>query len=398
MFVQVLLALLLGMLAGVITGLIPGIHVNLISLGILASLNFLLKLFSPLQLIVLIISMGITHTFLDVIPAVFLGAPSSDTALLVLPAHKLLARGQGMLAVRLATLGGLLSILLITLLSPAIYLLIKYLYPHIEHNMGFLLLLFIAYFIIRPHTWKARYFTLLVFLLSGILGLIVLNHGNFRQPLFPMLSGLFGMSLLINSLLTKSNINKQTDKRVKLSRITIFKAVSGACIGGLITGVFPGIGSAQAAMLGKSRKLGSYGFIMLNGGVNTVNFCISLFALHLLNKARNGAVITVKQISRIGLSHLILLMLVSLFVSGIASLLTLGIGKYASKNIHLLNYKKLTMAIVLLITGLAFVFSGIQGFFVLITSTAIGLLPHYLKISKSTCMGCILLPVTLFFL
>jgi len=94
MLIQLALALILGVLAGTITGLSPGIHINLIASTLMAYLGS----FSSVPLIALavfIVSMSITHTFLDFIPSIFLGAPEEDSFLSVLPGHKMLQEGHG---------------------------------------------------------------------------------------------------------------------------------------------------------------------------------------------------------------------------------------------------------------------------------------------------------------
>ena len=105
MFYDVILAVLIGCLAGCITGLIPGIHVNLISMLLISMSGYLLGMTDPISLAVFIISMAITHTFLDSIPSVFLGAPDADMALGVLPGHRLLLEGKGYEAVKLTVIG-----------------------------------------------------------------------------------------------------------------------------------------------------------------------------------------------------------------------------------------------------------------------------------------------------
>ena len=60
-------SLILGVLAGTITGLIPGIHINLIAIALLSVSAYLLNITTPLILIIFIISMAITHTFIDYI-------------------------------------------------------------------------------------------------------------------------------------------------------------------------------------------------------------------------------------------------------------------------------------------------------------------------------------------
>ena len=85
MLVEILIAILLGVTAGTLTGLTPGIHINLIGV-LLVSLS--LTSFSqmdPTILILFIVAMSITHTFIDFIPSIFLGCPDTDTELSILP-------------------------------------------------------------------------------------------------------------------------------------------------------------------------------------------------------------------------------------------------------------------------------------------------------------------------
>jgi len=215
-----------------------------------------------------------------------------------------------------------------------------------------------------------------------------------------MLTGLFGTSLLLHSLFTNPAIPEQTCNN-NLFVSSSFRATIGACLGGVITGIFPGIGSAQAAIIGKTlfKKITTRGFIMLNGGVNTINFFVSLFTLHILNKARNGAVLSIKElIPSLGFGHFLLLVAASLFAAGIAALATLFLARLTTGIINKIPYKRLSIAVTGLMIGLTLLFSGLPGLLVLITATAIGLLAHLLGVGKSQCMGCILVPVLLYFL
>lgn len=116
---------LIGVVFGIATGLIPGLHVNNIALAAIALQGSLISLALLLfgwadptaEEILLIVSMLIignvvTHTFLDFIPSVFLGAPEGDTALSVLPGHRMLLKGLGYEAVKLSALGSLMSVFL----------------------------------------------------------------------------------------------------------------------------------------------------------------------------------------------------------------------------------------------------------------------------------------------
>jgi len=199
-FLELLIASLLGVSAGVITGLIPGIHINLVSLLVVSLSVYLLDIFSLPSLGVFIISMAITHTFLDILPAIFLGAPDADTALGVLPGHKLLMKGMGYEAVKLTVIGSLFSLILAMILFPLFIIIVPNIYETIQPLIGYILLLIVIYMILIEKKIDGKFWAFVVFSMAGILGILVLTMPNLKQPLFPLLSGLFGVSMLIVSL------------------------------------------------------------------------------------------------------------------------------------------------------------------------------------------------------
>ena len=69
MILELLISLALGIISGIITGITPGIHVNLVSVLVLSFSSVLLQITSPIILAVYIISLAITHTFLDSLPS-----------------------------------------------------------------------------------------------------------------------------------------------------------------------------------------------------------------------------------------------------------------------------------------------------------------------------------------
>ncbi|MEA3430824.1 MAG: tripartite tricarboxylate transporter permease [Nanoarchaeota archaeon] len=402
MFIEIIIALLVGVLFGTITGLIPGVHVNLISIILLSLTGYLLGFTSPLILAVFIISMAITHTFLDPIPSIFLGAPDADTALAVLPGHKLLLEGKGYEAVKLTVIGSLLCLILTIILIPLLIPVAPTIYNFIKPYMGWILVAVVTFMILKEKTLKKKFWAFTVFSISGILGLIVLNLNSLEQPLFPLLSGLFGISILVTSLNTKVTLPKQIiSETIHVSKKNIAKSITAGTFSGTLTGLFPGLGAAQAAIIGTqlTGNIGSHAFMILVGGVNTVNFMFSLVTLYTLQKARNGAVIAVMEIIKsINIKELIIFIAVALIVGGIATFLALKITKIFARIINKINYQKLVFGIIILITTLIFIFSKPLGLLVLFISTAAGIIPSAVGVGKNHAMGCLLLPVILFFL
>jgi TctA family transporter len=116
-----LILIFVGTIVGMITGLIPGIHTNTVaavlvvvngplSLGLsnLLGNNSLLE--AQVALICFLVALAMAHIFVSYIPSTFLGAPDESTALSVLPGHRLLLQGRGMVALRLSAQGGLAAV------------------------------------------------------------------------------------------------------------------------------------------------------------------------------------------------------------------------------------------------------------------------------------------------
>lgn len=397
MLLEILIGLFVGILAGCITGLIPGVHVNLISLLALTFSPKLLEYTTPLPIGVFIIAMSVTHSFLDFIPSVFLGAPDSSTALSVLPGHKLLLEGKAYEAVKLTLVGSLGSLIFCILLVPLLIPFVNFVYPILKNYVGYVLIVIVLFMIFRD---KNKFWNAIIFLLSGCLGIIVLAIPNLNNPLFPMLSGLFGLSMLIVSLTQNVIIPKQIiSNTIKLSKKNIFRAIFSASIAGTLTSFFPGMGPSQGAVLASelNKDMDDYGFMILVGGINTVNFVLSLITLLLLNKARNGAVIVVRElIGQISITQVLVFLSVSLVVGGIATILALNLTKIFSVVISKVNYNALVILIIVLITGLTIYFGGLLGLAILVVSTALGIVPGELGIARNHAMGCLILPVILF--
>jgi len=399
MFTQIIIAILIGTFLGTITGLIPGIHINLLALLILSFSPLALTITTPIILTVVIVAMAITHTFLDTIPSIFLGAPDPETALSVLPGHKMLLKGEGYSAVILTVMGSLSAIIISVALTPIILPIVEFLYPLIKTYISYILITASSFLILKEK--KSKLWALMIFLMAGTLGIASLNIPTIRNPLFPLLSGLFGTSMLVisikeNTLIPKQNFNFPTIKKSKAYQAIAASFVSGSCCSFL-----PGLGPSQAAIIGQqmTKNIGDKGFLILIGALNTINMILSFIALYSLNTARNGAIVIITSILKsFSKNHLILYLGTALIVAGIATILAIYISKTFSKIIPKLNYKILCALIILLIAILVFILSGPLGFLVLIIATFVGLIPQIKSVGKNHLMGCLILPVILYFI
>ncbi len=397
--IEYLLFAVLGILLGTLTGLIPGLHVNNISpilVGLVAGTAL-----DPYQAISLIVAMMITHTFLDFIPSTFLGVPSKDTALSVLPAHKFVLDGKGYEVIKLTALGSLVALLFSALMAGGMTPMIGPAYQYINPQMHWLLLVIVLIMFALEKNWKKRLAASGVFLLSGFLGLLVLNSNLVPGDgaLMPLLGGLFGMSVLVVSIGNENSLPKQaiSDEQIEITK-NVRPILTGASAG-FLTGVIPGVGPAQGTVLSQAatKSDSTKDFLVGVSGVNTAKALLSFVALYAIGKPRSGAAVAVDNIINVSLSELLFLMGIALFVGGIATVLHLKIGKVAARNVEKLPYKWMCLGVIISIIAFSIYYAGIWGIAILLTSTAIGLLPPSFGIKRTHCMGVLILPVILYF-
>ena len=403
MLLEIPIAIVAGVAAGVVTGLTPGLHINTVALAALAVAPALSSSLGVglLALALAIVAMSVTHTFLDFIPAIFLGAPREDSALAVLPAHRFLLKGMGYEAAKLTAAGGLASTLLFLLALPAFLFGIPAFYGLIKRWMGWALLAIVAFMLLRSREPNKIFWAAFCFGLAGVLGLLTFELG-LKEPLYPLFAGLFGLSLIITTLAQKSEIPEQElGKSVKLPKRALFKAGAIATFSGTLMTIFPALGPAQAAVLGALLigSISAAGYLVLLGGINTAAMLASLVTLFSISKPRNGSIVVVQRLlGSIEAEHFALFIAAAAAAAGMATLLVLLFGRLAARTLNRLNYRWLCAAVALLLIAFAIWLSGWLGLLVLAVGAAIGLLPGPLGVPRSTLMGCLLLPVILYYL
>ncbi len=400
MLLALILAVLLGILAGTITGLLPGIHINLVSALLISISAFFLGFTSPIILIIFIVSMSITHTFVDFIPSVFLGAPEEDTILSILPGHELLKQGKGYEAVYLATIGSFSAIIIILIVSPVLLIFLPKIEPLIVIFIPYILIISSLFLIFQG---KNKFIGLSVFIISGFLGISTLNS-NIHESLLPLLSGLFGASSLIISIKTKVKIPKQKITKPKLNKNLLVSPIISSFISAPLCSFIPAIGSGQAAIIGSSlihKKMTREKFLILLGSVNTIILGLSFIVLYSIGKARTGVAASAQKlisISNISNSDLLIILITIVITGTLCFYWTLFLAGKFSKTIEKVNYSKLSYGILLFLTIIVFIFSGWIGIFIFLVSTATGIYGILSGARRINLIGCLIIPTILIYL
>ena len=411
---ELVIACLLGIGIGTITGMTPGIHVNTAGAILFAVSTILLSFVSPEFLCVLMVSMSIAHALLEFIPSMLLGVPEEGTALSVLPGHKMVLEGRSKEAIRIVSIGGFGAIIVTILLLPIFAIVLPPAYEFLKPVTWILLLIASIYLIYKvTSTLKGFLWSLLLFILSGILGWII-----FQAPLSSgislmcVFSGLFGISTILFSLNDNSTIPHQNKfYELDLDNAKIKSIITGGTTGAIL-GFLPGFGPAQGSVIAQSASGQSNNddenttnFLLAISGLNTSDCLFSLIAIYLIGNPRSGIAVYMSYlISEFNLSHLIVFIFASLIAVSLSLALCLKLGDSFSKLMSGIDYRKLSIAVIVLQVILLYIFGLYYQAplpyltLMLVTSTAMGLLPHYLDVGKSHLMGVLIIPAIIIYM
>ncbi len=396
MILEILLAILLGVASGTFTGLFPGIHINLVGTFLVTLSSSFSNHSFMIYLVVFISSLAIAHTFIDFIPSIFLGCPDTDTELAVLPGHEMLKQGKGHEAVMRTAYGGLSGVILLVLLFLPLSFLLSKTYPTIQKVIPYILILVC---IIMIFSEKNKLQAFLVMIITGILGYLVLDL-NLKEPLLPLLSGLFGSSMLLLSIKQKTKIPKQKTNFKKIKLKNMMRPLSGAIIASPFCGFLPGLGGGQAAVIGNQiSRTNEKDFLILLGIVNVFVMGLSFVSLYSISRTRTGAAAAVQSLlGQVTFQSLILIIIVCLISGIISFFLTKKLSILFIKYIEKIDYNKLSKWTILFLSVLILIISGILGLFVFGISTLVGLYCIQLNVKKTQMMGCLLIPTILLYL
>ena len=399
MILEILVAIMAGCICGIVTGITPGLHINLVAVILFSVSSILLKYTNIVAIGVFIIAMSIMHTFTDFISATFLGAPSDETAMAILPAHRLLFKGMGHEAVRLSVVGSFLGLVLAVALSPILIYIVPFIFNSLKNFIPYILSGVLIYMIYKEKENNKKFWCAIVIILSGTLGMVVFNIPNLKDPLLPMLSGLFGVSMLLLSLKENVELPKQrTTENIVVNKKSLAKSLVAGIFSGSIVSIFPGLGPAQASAIASefAGKIEEYCYLILVGSIGTVSMVLSLITMFTIEKARNGSIAIVQQLLQvIDLNTFLLFISVALVAGGISAILSLLTSRIFCSIMNKINYSFLSIGIILFVSFLVFYFSGIVGLSILVISTSIGMIANIIDISRSCSMSCLILPIIL---
>ena len=412
--IELVIACFIGIFIGTTTGLIPGIHVNTAGAIMFASSSLLLTQVSPEFLCVLMVSMSIAHALIEFVPSMLLGVPQEGTATSILPGHRMVLEGRSKEVIRIVSVGGFGAILVTILMLPIFSIVLPFLHETLKPYTWIILLaasIYLTYNLtanFRDFLWS-----LLLFILSGILGWIL-----FQSPitsgvtLMCAFSGLFGISTILFSLNESSTLPHQNlfyELNIDYNK---FKSIFAGGITGAILGFLPGFGPAQGTVIAQAASgtndnddNDTVNFLLATSGLNISDCLFSLIAIYIIGNPRSGIAVYMSYlISEMNMNHLLIFIFASLIAVSVSLVLSLRLGDSFSKLMEMVAYKKLSIGVILLQIVILYIFIFyynapiVYMTITLITSIALGMLPHYIGVGKSHLMGILIIPAIVIYM
>ncbi|MEM5874368.1 MAG: tripartite tricarboxylate transporter permease [Candidatus Aenigmatarchaeota archaeon] len=393
------LSLVFGIIVGCVAGLLPGLHTNN-----LLPIVFSLSLLGGENGVIFISSMVASQLIFNFLIATFFGAADDEAnSLASLPSHRLLIKGEGMKSVVSLIYGSLLGFLFSIVLLVIFFNYIKPIYTYSRSIIVFVIIFVVSYLILLEREIGKIFKSFLIFIISGIFGILVLNGLNIPEEskLLPCFTGLFGISSLLTSIYTKTKLQKQkTDFNLGLNKINILKASFAGSIAGFLVGLLPGIGVAQGIILVSSffKISNPVGFLLVQGSVASSDNIFSTAAVYLIGNPRSGASVYLERIvDKLEIKHLFLVLFSFGISLALSSFFVFKLSPLVFKLIEKIDYKTVNISVISFLVFIVFIFSGFIGLYLLFIATLIGFLNIKFNVNRSFSMGFLILPTILFF-
>lgn len=387
---------LCGACLGTVSGLIPGLHANnfaMLLVGIAPAVPA-----PPLYVGVAMLAAGIVHSFLDVVPAMAIGVPEADMAVTALPGHRLVIEGRGPEALRLSALGSVLAVLFAVPMAIPVTLGVTLIYDQLMANVSYVLLAVVIGLIITEPTYRAMLGDVVSFGLAAGLGLVFLDQepnaplaaGGMLSPLF---AGMFGAPVLLDAM-DGGGVPTQEPPTLRTSRRAVLATAGAGSLAGAIVGYLPGVSAAIAAVAVLAivpAAAGDRGYVIATSGVDTANAIFALFALAALDAPRSGIVVAYDDL---GAPIELVVLVVATIVAGIYGYFAvIHLGDRYIGVIGALRYERVSVALLLGLALLSYLFAGLLGVGVYMLSVVVGLVPVKLGGRRVHLMGVLLGPL-----
>jgi putative membrane protein len=403
---------------------VPGLHIYNI-MGLLAMAVHTWgnpDWLGPANAISFAMGLIVGYALVNSVPSILLAAPDESALFTVLPGQKYLLAGRGYEGVMVTAAGGLAGLVILLLvvgplasrLLPAATRIFR---PHVH----WILWCVIAFMLLSEWpkggetgqagwrrllaAWRSTGAGLVTFLLSGLLGFILLyrspvSHSVAFQNLMPAFVGLFTLPWLILNIASRMEIPPQRTRQPwDLDAMVVMRGALAGGMGGGFAAFFPIItGGVGGFLAGHATAQRDDRVFMVSQGASKFVYYVGGFLLLFvpgLHLTRGGGAWLISGIvdPRAGADYAVAL--TAMAVAGVVALLLIGpLSRGVMRLIARNGYRRISVAALALVVALVAAMTGSAGLLIMLVATGIGLIPVACGSRRMNCLGVILLPMS----
>ena len=372
-----ILIFICGVILGILSGFIPGLHSNTI-VAALSSAGL-----GNNELMILIIALFPAHIVSSFIPAIFFGIPEENTVISVLPGHRMVLEGKGLVALKVVLISCLISALLCMSVFAFSLDFFPFAYGLVKPHMKYIVLILSLFFIVRSKDWLM---SLVVFVAAGMVGYYALNSGVY-DPFMPLFSGMFAIGAILNYKQRK--IPEQKDEEVGFG---FWKYIGAGVILGMFADLIPGVSSPSqvATFMTIFLPLNTLGFLAAISSVSVSEGIFSLATATSIGKSRIGTTVWLSKFVDVGENLVLLLplfLLSMLLAIVVIYLLRKKIAGFAS-----VDFSKANIVLGLYLLALAALLNGFTGVLIFGLASILGWTTIRLGVERTNLMGAVIVP------
>jgi putative membrane protein len=411
-----------GAVVASILSLVPALHIYNVAGFIILATATLGDLLPPEFLAMFFLGLITGYAMLNTIPGIFLSAPDDSTLFVVLPGQKYLLQRRGYEAAVLTGIGGLGGIAVLALLTPVASTLFPALRAILQPHLHWILWTVIAFMLLSEWPkgsdrapagwrrwwdgWKSLTAGLVAFLLSGLLGFILLYRSlvpvtTAYQNLLPAFIGLFAVPWILQNILSRIELPEQhIAKTVDATPWLFLRGTFAGVLGGLFAAFFPVVtGGIGGFIAGHATAQRDDRLFIISQGASKVVYYVGGFLLFFvpgLHLTRGGMAWMLSSLWSTYTPQSYYLAVAAVVLTGVISFfLLLLMTRLVIKLVAKVSYRWVSLGTLAMLLAIVVAMTGLGGLLICAAATGIGLIPVLWGSRRMNCMGVLLLPIGL---
>ena len=402
--------------------LVPALHIYNVAGFIILATATLGEIVPPEYLAMFFLGMITSYAMLNTIPSIFLSAPDDSTIFVVLPGQKYLLQRRGYEAVVLTGIGGLGGIAVLALLTPIAPSLFPALRAILQPHLHWILWTVIAFMLLSEWPkgsdrapaglrrwwdgWKSLTAGLFTFLLSGLLGFILLYRSLVPvtvayQNLLPAFVGLFAVPWILQNILSRVELPEQhIPQTVDATPWLFLRGTFAGALGGLFAAFFPVVtGGIGGLIAGHATAQRDDRLFIISQGASKMIYYVGGFLFFFvpgLHLTRGGMAWMLSSLWSSYTPQTYYLAVAAVVLTGVISFfLLLLMTRLAIKLVGKVHYRWISLGTLVVLLTIVVGMTGLRGLLICGVATGIGLIPVLWGSRRMNCMGVLLLPIAL---